>query len=214
MKDISRVKQTGEVFTPSDLVKYVTDIIFESDPKSTYIDPSCGNGQFLSYVFSKTKVLGWPSTYSQLKDYREIKGELTRINKQWICENIPPKKGGIFGIDICIDNVCDTIARLILLEKEGVDYWKSDSTPSLILNHPGYENESFCILALASWELINKKKYQRCYNNIIVRHKGWMENFQNKAAYFEYKYKDEDWKNCYNIVCADALEYDYEFIPE
>lgn len=50
-RDNLRVKATGEVFTPTPLVQEVLDnldpILF-TDPNKTFIDPSCGDGQFLS----------------------------------------------------------------------------------------------------------------------------------------------------------------------
>ena len=48
-----RVKFTGEVFTPTPLVQEMLDQ-FEpemfADPDKTFLDPSCGDGQFLSEV--------------------------------------------------------------------------------------------------------------------------------------------------------------------
>ena len=49
-KTKERVKQTGEVFTPHELcVQMVRDIPADtlSDPTSTFLDPSCGDGNFL-----------------------------------------------------------------------------------------------------------------------------------------------------------------------
>ena len=52
-REKSRVKATGEVFTPTELVQEVLDkldpILF-TDPTKTFLDPSCGDGQFLSEV--------------------------------------------------------------------------------------------------------------------------------------------------------------------
>lgn len=52
-RDNLRVKATGEVFTPTVLVQEVLDkldpVLF-SDPTKTFLDPSCGDGQFLSEV--------------------------------------------------------------------------------------------------------------------------------------------------------------------
>jgi len=52
-REKSRVKATGEVFTPTPLVQEILDQLpkelFE-DPAKTYLDPSCGDGQFLSEV--------------------------------------------------------------------------------------------------------------------------------------------------------------------
>lgn len=51
-----RVKQTAEVFTPTPLVQEMLDKLEESDPTlfsdptKTFLDNSCGDGQFLSEV--------------------------------------------------------------------------------------------------------------------------------------------------------------------
>jgi hypothetical protein len=55
-RDKYRVKQTAEIFTPTPLVQEILDKLEEqdptlfSDPTKTFIDPSCGDGQFLSEV--------------------------------------------------------------------------------------------------------------------------------------------------------------------
>jgi hypothetical protein len=55
-RDILRVKQTAEVFTPTPLVQEMLDKLEESDPTlfsdptKTFLDNSCGDGQFLSEV--------------------------------------------------------------------------------------------------------------------------------------------------------------------
>lgn len=52
-RDQLRVKSTGEVFTPTGLVREVLDQIpldqFQ-DPAKTFLDNSCGDGQFLGEV--------------------------------------------------------------------------------------------------------------------------------------------------------------------
>jgi type I restriction-modification system DNA methylase subunit len=48
-----RVKATGEVFTPTPLVQEILDQLPQElfkDPAKTFIDPSCGDGQFLGEV--------------------------------------------------------------------------------------------------------------------------------------------------------------------
>ncbi len=53
MRDAARMKRTGEVFTPTALVQEVLQTIPAaefSDKAATFLDPSCGNGQFLSEV--------------------------------------------------------------------------------------------------------------------------------------------------------------------
>ena len=52
-RDQLRVKSTGEVFTPTELVKEILDKIpteVFTDSNKTYLDPSCGDGQFLGEI--------------------------------------------------------------------------------------------------------------------------------------------------------------------
>jgi len=49
-RDSERVNQTGEVFTPSDLVEDIlNNLPLDSwtDPSKTFLEPSCGDGNFL-----------------------------------------------------------------------------------------------------------------------------------------------------------------------
>jgi len=55
-RDKHRIKQTAEVFTPTHLVQEMLDKLEEqdptlfTDPNKTFLDNSCGDGQFLSEV--------------------------------------------------------------------------------------------------------------------------------------------------------------------
>lgn len=52
-RDRSRVKATGEVFTPTPLVQEILDRLdpdLFQNPYKTFLDPSCGDGQFLGEV--------------------------------------------------------------------------------------------------------------------------------------------------------------------
>jgi type I restriction-modification system DNA methylase subunit len=52
-RERTRVKATGEVFTPTPLVQEVLDQLdpdLFTDPTRTFCDPACGDGQFLSEV--------------------------------------------------------------------------------------------------------------------------------------------------------------------
>jgi hypothetical protein len=65
-RDKARVKATGEVFTPTPLVQEIIEQLpLEqfTDPSKTFLDPSCGDGQFLSEVIIKKIENG--STYEQ-----------------------------------------------------------------------------------------------------------------------------------------------------
>lgn len=65
-RDRARIKATSEVFTPTDLVQTVLDRLPEdsfTDPTKTFIDPSCGDGQFLGEVLIRKMEKG--STFEQ-----------------------------------------------------------------------------------------------------------------------------------------------------
>lgn len=62
----TRVKATGEVFTPTELVREVLgnmDIEKFIDPAKTFLDPACGDGQFLGEVLIRKMENG--STFEQ-----------------------------------------------------------------------------------------------------------------------------------------------------
>lgn len=55
-RDIQRIQATAEHFTPTELVQNMIDSLPEelfSDPTKTFIDPACGDGQFLGEVLIK-----------------------------------------------------------------------------------------------------------------------------------------------------------------
>lgn len=65
-RDRNRVKSTGEVFTPTPLVQEILEKLPQdqfTDPTKTFLDPSCGDGQFLSEVIIRKVENG--STYEQ-----------------------------------------------------------------------------------------------------------------------------------------------------
>lgn len=65
-REKSRVKATGEVFTPTPLVQEILDKLDQElfkDPTKTFLDPSCGDGQFLSEVLIRKVENG--STFEQ-----------------------------------------------------------------------------------------------------------------------------------------------------
>lgn len=203
MKSQDRIDQTGEVFTPQNLVIEMLDKLPPetfTDPTKTILDSSCGNGQFLAEVlkrrlqtFSPEQALGWP-TPDNIDNYRSQDDEEF------------PKFGGIFGVDLMADNTMDTIARLYLIARTGVDHWGPDAIPTFELP-PHEDDHSY------SYLVENPNTLVRRYPDLVVRHKGFNKNFQGgkHAGIFEFQYQDEPWQTCYNVVCFDALEYDYEF---
>ena len=92
-RDKARTKATGEVFTPTPLVQEILNQIpieqFQ-DPSKTFLDPSCGDGQFLSEVLIKKMENG--STFEQALST-------------------------IYGVDIMPDNVALCKDRLLCGQK-------------------------------------------------------------------------------------------------
>lgn len=65
-REKSRVKATGEVFTPTPLVQQILDQLpleVFTDPAKTFLDPACGDGQFLGEVLIRKMENG--STFEQ-----------------------------------------------------------------------------------------------------------------------------------------------------
>jgi type I restriction-modification system DNA methylase subunit len=65
-RDKTRVKATGEVFTPTPLVQEILDTLDQSlftSSDKTFLDPTCGDGQFLGEVLIRKMENG--STFEQ-----------------------------------------------------------------------------------------------------------------------------------------------------
>jgi type I restriction-modification system DNA methylase subunit len=85
----ARIKKTGEVFTPTALVQEILDKFSKeefADASKTFLDPSCGNGQFLSEVL---------------------------IRKLEYGIDFATALGSIYGVDIMQDNVEACRSRLL-----------------------------------------------------------------------------------------------------
>jgi hypothetical protein len=88
-RDRARIKATGEIFTPTELVQTVLDKIpveVFQDPTKTFIDNSCGDGQFLGEILIRKIESG--STFEQALST-------------------------IYGVDLMQDNIDECRARLL-----------------------------------------------------------------------------------------------------
>lgn len=88
-RDLARVKATGEVFTPTILAQEMLDKLppyFFTDPTKTFIDNSCGDGQFLGEILIRKMENG--STFEQALST-------------------------IYGVDLMQDNVDECRKRLL-----------------------------------------------------------------------------------------------------
>jgi len=96
-KSKKRIKKTGEVFTPTELVNELLDkFLVEtwSDKTQTFLDPSCGDGNFLVEV-KKRLMKGLKEVFPN-----ENEREAHILNNM------------IFGVDIMPDNVARCRERL------------------------------------------------------------------------------------------------------
>lgn len=92
IKSKERVRDRGEVFTPSHIVKDMCDLIpcdIWQNISSTFLEPACGNGNFLVEILSR-------------------KLELCQTEDDALAAC-----GSIFGVDIAQDNVDETIGRCV-----------------------------------------------------------------------------------------------------
>jgi len=92
-----RIDQTGEIFTPAELVEIILDQFppeIWADAKKTWLDPTCGDGNFLVAVQKRLM--------NGLQDV--ISDSTTR--HQHILEN------QLFGVDLMSDNVELCVDRL------------------------------------------------------------------------------------------------------
>lgn len=130
-RERTRVKATGEVFTPTPLVQEMLDQ-FEpemfADPNKTFLDPSCGDGQFLSEVLIR-----------KLENGIDFEQALSTI----------------YGVDLMPDNVKLCQDRLLcgkedlrhIVEQnivcyDGLEYhYRFDGTPGYVKTWQEYEAE-------------------------------------------------------------------------
>ena len=96
-REKTRVKATGEVFTPTELVEEILDKMDQQlfvDPTKTFLDPSCGDGQFLASVL-----------YRKLQNGTDFETAL----------------GTIYGVDLMQDNA-DLCRERLLCGREDLQH--------------------------------------------------------------------------------------------
>lgn len=105
IKSKRRVRDLGEVFTPSNIVNDMLDmdeIRAESYRiESKFLEPACGNGNFLVEILKR-----------KLKTVRDSCEELDDINY-----GVVLGISNIYGVDIMSDNIKEAKERMILITK-------------------------------------------------------------------------------------------------
>ena len=110
IKSKERVQQHGEVFTPDSIVNDMLDLTekgfdtsdYKNYIKRTYLEPSCGNGNFLLRILDRklAAVQQLPETEQRLEIIKAF--------------------SSIYGVDIQSDNVEESKKRMLELLENGV----------------------------------------------------------------------------------------------
>lgn len=118
IKSKERVKKHGEVFTSDSIVCDMLDLIDDNNLYTTYLEPTCGDGQFIVRILYN-KLLKFNSTNTNNKELELIKILTT-----------------IYGVDILQDNIsiCKQRCLDLLLGKEVETFTLNNKTNKIIID--------------------------------------------------------------------------------
>lgn len=119
-----RVKEHGEVYTPSHIVKDMCDLVKDEsyDITKTFLEPACGNGNFLVELIDR-KMQGAKAVTTQFDD-------LTEFHR-----NMFQGVASIYGVDILPDNVADSRTRMInIITEKYREFTGAEKLPIQIKN--------------------------------------------------------------------------------
>lgn len=179
MKSTTRIKQTGEVFTPTSLVNEILEKLPQeliTDPTKTILDPACGNGQFLIEVVKKRNSI------------KNVFG--VDIMADNCCDTIARL---LFYVLFDEHIIGDNATFNPLTRIEGLDNHD---------NHLYNDNHTY------EW-LKHETTYERVYvhhNHFIIVRKAYNSN---TGCWFEYSTDDINYHLYPYVSCADSLTFDY-----
>jgi hypothetical protein len=114
-REHQRIKTTGEVFTPTKLVQEMLnelpDHVF-TEPDKKFLDPTCGDGQFLSEVLIR-----------KVKSLLRQGKRFSTARKQAL--------DTIYGVDLMKDNCIETIKRLHKVSAKQIQCEDIDKMPDI-----------------------------------------------------------------------------------
>lgn len=181
-KSQDRTKATGEVFTPLQLVNEMLDKL---PPDSFQAGKTIlDNSCGNGQFLSQAFIRKLEFTDTPLKD--------------------------IYGVDLMADNVADTVARLACLNHLGIDI--IDEKATFKINHPEYADNHD-----RAWLQDHHKDFSRRYHGTLedvdIDITVTFEYFDDgDAGVFRYTFADDGTSEVNpNIVCQDALTYNYSF---
>lgn len=91
-RDKLRIKATGEIFTPTPLVLEILDQLPQElfkDPTKTFLDPSCGDGQFLGEVLIRKMEngIGFDAALSTIYGVDIMQDNVDLCRERLLCGN-------------------------------------------------------------------------------------------------------------------------------
>jgi N-6 DNA Methylase len=197
MKSVDRIKNTGEVFTPSFLVNEILDKLPDDNWTrfKTFLDPACGDGAFLREL--KKKLL------------------LKKISETWIIFN------QIYGVELMADNAMDSIFHMLTVRNGMERKYKVERFDKTLKPLPAFaeleDKEVMCasVYRFDGNSLIIRKATK---NNIRLDPKFLgisKENIKTEiesgVTWFNFKINDNPWLTFPNIVSVDSLKYKFTF---
>jgi hypothetical protein len=184
MRSNQRKKELGEVFTPLELVNEILDKFPEEiwlDKEKTFLDPTCGNGNFLVEVKKRLLTFKHP-----------IENILRRV----------------YGADIMEDNCRETICRLYDITEDDI---KTIQLKKLIKTHFSYFDLPANPMLQKPSQKLEIQRYTRHCNSLdALLHSPTIRKFLRPGLIALFLNKKTD-TIIPTIVQADGLVYDYSF---
>ncbi len=143
IKSKARVRKLAEVYTAEREVCAMLDLVPEFSLKQTFLEPACGNGNFLIEILRR-KLQAHASTRHYFE--RGADGRLALFPKGGKAEEVVllaiQAVSTIYGFDICPNNIAETQARLYAYVLYGEDLLLPGFITGSDLPHPGLHRSS------------------------------------------------------------------------
>lgn len=188
IREDTRTKITGEVFTPMALVDKVVDALdIATTINPNILDPACGNGQFIINV----------------------------LNRKATSQDWDNALKNVYGVDIMASNIADLIARIVFLRIFKLSIFNDDSSVAEGLESAGYDvhDDFYWLKEYVAAGNRYSRTYKYKYKDVGVTIRNHATQWWRMEYYIHGGYHTTYTGGgfCSNFVVADGLLYDYEF---
>ncbi len=105
MRSSERARELGEVFTPSELVADLLDLVGDISYSSNFLEPGCGSGNFLIQILERK--------LNQVANLPEVKqGLKAGIRSEFETKSLMALSS-VYGVDISPINIEESRARMV-----------------------------------------------------------------------------------------------------